>query len=261
MSITAERPNAIRSPIHLFCVLLCAAAGVALVRAPRVELDHVFIVVGSGAATEIAAVQRAGLTVDTKIARHPEDGTASVAALFENAYLELIWVDDAASVTPEHAATAAWFRSAAAYRTSGHSPFGLGLRRVKGDTAPLPVPVQRESAPWLGPDAAYEVLRRPTEVRASDFFVVPVRAAVTSWIHRVRRDSPALLKHPGGGREITRVVQYGPVAQEPVAFRRLRPARVEFVRAEEPVIEVQLDGGVHERRIDLRPALPLIIVR
>jgi hypothetical protein len=261
MSITAERPTAIRSLMHIFSVLLCATTGVALVQAPRVELDHVFIVVSPGAATEIAALQRAGLTVDTKITRHPEDGTVSVAALFENAYLELIWVDAAGSVTPEHAATAAWFRSAAAWRTSAHSPFGLGLRRVSGDTAPLPVPVQRETAPWLGPDAAYEVLRRSDETRASDFFVVPSRAAVASWIHRVRRDSPALLKHPGGGREITRVVQYGPVAQEPHAFQRLRPARLAFVRAAEPRVEVQLDGAAQDRRTDLRPALPLVIVR
>jgi hypothetical protein len=242
-------------------VLLCAAAAATLAQAPRVELDHVFIVVSPGAAAEITALQRAGLTVDAKITKHPEDGTASVAAFFENAYLELIWVDDSASVTPEHAATAAWFRSAAAWRTSGHSPFGLGLRRVNGETGPLPVPVQRESAPWLGPDAAYEVLRQPAETRVSDFFVVPARAAVTSWIHRMRRDAPALLKHPGGGREITRVVQYGPVEQEPAAFQRLRPARLEFVRAAEPAIEVQLDGAVQDRRTDLRPALPLIIVR
>jgi hypothetical protein len=237
------------------------AAGGALAQTARVELDHVFIVVSPDAPAEIAALRGAGLTVDTKVARHPEDGTASVAAFFENAYLELIWVDAAASVPQDHAATAAWFRGAAAWRTSGQSPFGLGLRRVKGDTAPLPVPVQRESAPWLGSGAAYEVLRRPAESRASDFFIVPPRAAVTTWFDRVRRDAPALLKHPGGGHAITRVVQYGPAAQEPAAFQRLRPARLEFVRAAKPVIEVQLDGGVTGRKIELRPALPLVIVR
>src|SRR5688572_7246379 len=75
----------------------------------RVELDHVFIVVTPGAAAEIAALRAAGFTVAADPRKHDGQGTASVAAYFENAYLELIWVDSTVSVTPEHAKTAQWF--------------------------------------------------------------------------------------------------------------------------------------------------------
>ncbi len=245
----------------LLPALLATLASPSLAQAPRVELDHVFIVVKPGAGDELRALRSAGLTVAADTARHEEQGTASVAVLFENAYLELIWVDSAVSVAPDHAATAHWFRRAAAWRTTGQSPFGLGLRRMPGDTAALPVPVERELAPWLGPGAAYELLHQPADSLATDFFVVPARASLPAWIARERDRAPEQLQHPGGGRRITLVRVYGPAAQEPIAFGRLRPRPIEMLRAAEPVLEVHLDNDVRGQRVDLRPRLPLIIVR
>jgi TolB protein len=230
-------------------------------QAARVELDHVFIVVKPGALGEIAALRSAGVNVGSDTRRHEGQGTASVAAFFENAYLELIWVDSTVAVAPEHKATARWFRDAAAWRTSGHSPFGLGLRRRPGDIDPLPVPVQREAAPWLGPDAAYEVLHQPSDSRAADFFVVPKRASVPTWIAGVREREPELLRHPGGGREITLVRLLGLPKHQPAAFRILRPNRIEMARAAHPLLELYLDNGTKGERVDLRPVLPLVIVR
>jgi hypothetical protein len=249
----------------IYCLLLLAfpatTASRVLAQAAHVELDHVFIVVKPGADAELRALRSAGLTVAADTARHAEQGTASVAVLFENAYLELIWVDSAVSIAPDHAATARWFRRAAAWRTTGQSPFGLGLRRTPGDTAALPVPVERELAPWLGPGAAYELLHQPADSLATDFFVVPARASLPAWIARVRDRDPEQLQHPGGGRQITLVKVYGPAEQEPIAFRRLRPTPVEMTRAAEPVLEVHLDNDVRGQRVDLRPILPLILVR
>ncbi|MEO8432507.1 MAG: VOC family protein [Acidobacteriota bacterium] len=228
---------------------------------PRVELDHVFVVVQPGAMAESAALRSAGFKVGSKTAKHVGQGTASVAVLFENAYLELIWVDSAVSVEPEHVATAQWFRDAAAWRTSGQSPFGLGLRRLPGDTAALPVPVQRESAAWLEPGAVYELLHQPADSLAADFFVVPAVSSLPSWIMRVRERTPELLQHPGGDHEITRLRVSGPRGQQPAAFRVLRPKPVEMIRAPKPLLELYLDNGVRRQRVDLRPILPLVVVR
>lgn len=169
----------------LSTTLAMAPIGV-LPQAGRVELDHVFIVVQPEGGAAIGALRSAGFTVPARTAKHDGEGTTSVAVFFENAYLELIWLDSALSVDADHAASARWFRNAGAWRATGHSPFGLGLRRVAGDAAPLPVPVQREPAPWLDPDAAYELLRQPSEARATDLFVVPVQAAVPTWVDRAR---------------------------------------------------------------------------
>ena len=237
------------------------ALGAAASPAPRVELDHVYVVVSPGADAEIAALRSAGLHVFAEPRRHDGQGTASVSAYFENAYLELIWVDSTVAVSPEHAETHRWFRAAAAWRRNGRSPFGIGLHRMAGDTAALPVPVRREAAPWIDSIAAYELLQQPSDTFAADFFVVPAKAAVPRWMPRFRERSPEALRHPGGGREITLVRIHGPGAHRPAALPALEPARVEFVRAADVLLEVVLDGGTNGRRTDLRPALPLVLVR
>ena len=242
--------------------LVCfAAINETQAQTPRVELDHVFIVVTPGAAAEIAALRGAGFTVAADARKHDGQGTASVAAYFENAYLELIWVDSSVSVTREHAKTAQWFRDAAAWRVNGHSPFGFGLRRVAGDTSALPVPVKREAASWLRPGEAYELLYQPADSLAADFFVVPARTAVPRWVARAREREPDLWQHAGGGREITLVRVLGLPHQHPAALGVLQPGRIETELAATPILELHLDGGVRGERIDLRKTLPLVIVR
>lgn len=228
----------------------------------RVELDHVFIVVQPGASPDIAASLRsAGFAVRPEPSRHEGQGTASVSVMFGNAYLELIWVDSSVRVEREHENTVRWFRDAASWRTTGVSPFGLGLRRPPGDSAALPVPVTRQSAAWLDPDAAYELLHQAGDSLAFDFFVVPPRMALPTWIGRVRERTPERLRHGAGSREVTLVRLYGPAVHVPAAFRVLQPKPVEVVAAPDPLLELYLDHGARGQRVDLRPALPLVLVR
>jgi hypothetical protein len=228
---------------------------------PRVELDHIFIVVSPGAVAEAAALRSAGLTVSTRVAKHDGQGTASVAVFFENAYLELIWVDTTVSIDAQHAATAQRFRKASSWRTTRQSPFGLGLRRLPGDTAALPVPVQRETAAWLEPGTAYEILLQPADSLAADFFVVPAGRSLLSSLSWLREQRPELLQHAGGGRIVTLVRVHAPPHHEPAAFRVLRPRPAEIVNEMEPLVELHLDGAMKRSRVDLRPLLPLVIVR
>lgn len=242
--------------------LACAFVSVGSAQTPRVELDHVFIVVRPGAVAEIAALRAAGIHVPSEAPRkHDGQGTASMAAYFDNAYLELIWVDSTVSVTPENARTAQWFRDAAEWKANRHSPFGLGLRRLTGDTAALPVPVEREAAKWLKPGEAYELLRQPGDSAAADFFVVPASTAVPTWIGRARQRQPELWQHPGGGREITLVRVHGLPQQHPSALRVLRPLRIESAESATPFLELQIDKGAQGKRVDLRPTLPLVVIR
>lgn len=231
-------------------------------QAPRVELDHVYIVVTPGAEAEIAALRSAGFVVPSESPRkHEGQGTASLAVYFDNAYLELIWVDSGVRASPEHARTTQWFRTATAWRGNRHSPFGLGLHRVAGDTAALPVPVEREAADWLGPDAFYELLQQPADSLAADFFIVPAAAAVPRWIGRAQQREPGLWNHPRGGRAITAVRLGGPPEQIPIALRALGPLHVEARDAPAALLELEIDHGARGERIDFRPTLPLVIVR
>jgi hypothetical protein len=240
---------------------LAAISTPARAQAPRVELDHVFIVVKPGALPEIAALRSAGLTVLSEPRKHAGQGTASTAVYFENAYLELIWVDSTVPVDAEHAATFQWFRNAEAWQVNGRSPFGMGLRRLPGDTMELPVPVRREFAEWLPAGSSYELLHQPSDTLAADFFVVPASNAVPNWVGRARTRFPASFRHQGGGRAITLVRIHGAPEHVPAAFPVLRPKRIDMVRAPAPLLELHLDDGIAKSRADLRPVLPLVIVR
>ena len=227
---------------------------------PRVELDHIYVVVQPGGANEISALKSAGLFVAPP-QKHDGEGTTSVAALFDNAYLELMWLDSTLSITPEHTASAAQFRAAADYRVSGHSPFGFGLRRLAGENAQFAIPIKRESAPWIDSVAAYEILNQPADSLAPDLFVVPRAAAVPTWIDRLRQRRPEWLNHPGGGHKITTVRVHGAILQQPSTFSLVRPARIETRTGSEPFVEIYIDGAERKSRMDLRPALPIVIIR
>ena len=105
------------------------------------------------------------------------------------------------------------------------------------------------------------MLRQPADSLAAEFFVVPASSALPSWIGRVKKGTPELLEHPGGGNRIELARMYGPPGHEPVSFRALRPARIEIVPASEPLLELYLTVGTERQRLDLRPVLPLVIVR
>ncbi|HET7584965.1 MAG TPA: VOC family protein [Gemmatimonadaceae bacterium] len=245
------------------CALLLhvAARASAPGQAPVVEVDHLYVVVPRGAQAEIAALRAHGFFVDTTINRHTGYGTASVAVLFENAYLELLWLDPDVELAPEHEGRTDTLRRATQWRTSGVSPFGIGLRRIDGDTGVLPVPVHRDSAEYLAPGEAYEVLNQAADSMAADLFVLPQSRAVPSWVERAKARFPQLFEHAGGGRLVTHVWLAGPAAQRPVALATLAPRGLETRQADSALVELQLDGGRRGERIDLRPLLPVIIVR
>jgi hypothetical protein len=242
-------------------LVLALAGQLGTLSPPQLELDHVYIVVKPGGQAEMAALRAAGFTVRSQPQRHDGQGTASVAAYFENAYLELLWVDSSVSVDDAHRSSFAWFRSAQDWATTGTIPFGIGLRRVGGDTAQVGVPVIREPASWLPADQAYELLRQPAEEHAADVFVVPASAAVPVWIARRREMAPQLFVHEGRAHELTAIRVHGRVAQHPSALGVLKPARVETVISDAPLLEIFLDGGKQGKRTDLRPALPLVLMR
>jgi hypothetical protein len=244
----------------LGCVTSCFLLPGASAQTPRVELDHVYVIVQPGGVSEIAALKSAGFQIAPP-QQHDGEGTTSIAAMFDNAYLELMWLDSTLSITPEHAAAAAEFREAAAWRVSRHSPFGVGLRRLPGETQEFAFAIKRESAPWIDSVAAYEILNQPADSLAVDLFVVPRAAAVPNWIERLRKRSPQLLRHPGGGRNITAVRIQGTKEQQPSTISLVRPDRIETRIAREPLLEIYIDGGVKKSRTDLRPVLPVVVIR
>lgn len=231
-----------------------------LAQSPALELDHIYIMVPPRGTREVDALRSAGLVVDTTISRHGGQGTASMAAFFDNAYLELLWVDSATVVDAAHRSELADFRRAADWRDSGASPFGLGVHFLAGTEADLPIRARRDPAPHLGPNVFYLLLRDPEETSATDIFVVPPTAAVTEWLNRYRGRRPELFAHPLGVHRITRVLLHGSPANRPRAMDLdVRPMGFEATPSQ--YLTVEFDGGVQGRQWDLRPVLPLVLRR
>ena len=253
-------PNGRRYRVTFILLSSSLTTGPLLAQAPVLELDHVYIVIQPPASPAAEALRRAGLTVDTTVNRHEGQGTASIAAFFDNAYLELLWIDPGIPVDSAHRVDFDDFTRAARWPTSGASPFGVGLHFLTGASADLPVPARPLPAPHLGPTAFYLLLRQPQESLAADLFIMPAPAAVPSWISRYRDRRPDLFTHPSGARRVTRVVLHGSQANRPrAADLALEP--VTFEPADTPYIMVEFDAGIQGRVWDLRPALPLVLHR
>jgi Glyoxalase-like domain len=249
-------------------VLLCSAALLlslpyrpASAPRPMVELDHVFVLVPTRGGPEIAALRSAGFYVDTVPARHTGLGTASVSVYFENAYFELLWLDPAVEVAPEWKRRAETLARATDWRRGRASPFGIGLRRVPGFTSPLPVPVRLDSAAYLKPGEAFEELNQPADSLAAELFVLPPSRAVPTWIERAKTRHPELFRHPNRGRRLTRMRLSGRPEQEPAALAALEPGGIERARSDSVLLELELDQGARRERVDLRPLLPVVILR
>ena len=223
-----------------------------------VEVDHIFVVVQPGGISEAAALRKAGFTVGDRISRHEGQGTASVSAIFQNMYLELLWVDSTVSLKPENELDAQHFRRAADWRQSGVSPFGIGLRK-SADSVTLGVPHKSYSAAWMKPGTAIELLRQhPEEL---DLFVVPGYMSLPQWISVMAEKYPALLLHANGVKQVSMIGVHGSAKHRPSALDVLKVPSFTFKESDTPLLELEFDRGREAVSIDLRPELPILIRR
>lgn len=95
-------------------LLLSATSPALAAQDVRLELDHAYVLVPPGGADAVKALERAGIVIDTEAVRHEGEGTTSIAAFFENGYLELMWVDSGVAVDSAHQLDMAEFRRASA---------------------------------------------------------------------------------------------------------------------------------------------------
>ena len=88
---------------------------------------------------------------------------------------------------------------------------------------------------------------------------MPGARAVTTWIQRYHTRRPELFTHRSGVHRITKVVIRGPRAQRPRAAS-LDPRLVHFEEADGPLLDIEFDNDRAGQRLDLRPALPLVLI-
>ena len=223
--------------------------------APMLEVDHVFILTAPMAKEERAVIEAAGFTIGSHVAKHTGAGTASVGVLFSNAYLELLWLDPSVSVDADKMQDVERMRQRAAWRSSGASPFGVGLRRTPTAPDKLPIEAEEFRAPWLRPGTSILTVR---DGPASPMvFIVPRYVALDAWVAKARESEPESFKHKAGVEQLTRVTLAGPYQPPPDAIAKI--AELQFVNSPDHRLELTFDAGRQGKRTDLRPTLPLVL--
>lgn len=226
-----------------------------------VELDHFFVWVTSGA-PERAGLEAIGLRPFPELIPHPGQGTSAIAFLFENAYLEMLWLDDEEAAARAGREAGADFLARGRFPETGASRFGVGLRRADDtDPRPAPFPTADYVAEWMPPGCALAMDTGVRDLAAPMVFVEPGILTFEAYQERMPQLLDAMV-HPAGVRRLTRARLTVPAAlAESPAMRALAGAgavAVSVAAGAEELLELELDGGTAHAH-DLRPALPVVI--
>ena len=211
------------------------------------ELDHMFVAVRPGA-PEVARIVTAGFE-DGPRNHHPGQGTASTGVLFENSYVEFLWLEDSSE-----AELPGIRRTCLAQRADPEQralPFGFGMRHAPGSENAVPFSTWEYRPPYL-PAGTSILMGCNSELLAEPLlFVLP-------WKSGPGYDCP---RHPNKAREVTAVSllvpEGGDMSREFTAFCSLGLVTVDL--GDSPLLSVELDHGRTGSLLDLRPRVPFVI--
>ncbi|HWC77552.1 MAG TPA: VOC family protein, partial [Blastocatellia bacterium] len=197
-------------PCAFLILLALSSAALPASQSPNtfpLELDHVFIWVTKGA-PEAKALEDAGLQMLGEISKHTGQGTASRLFVFENAYLELIWIDDDQAASRNAARTAVDMVVRANWKQTKASPFGVGLHRIAGVTNPIPFQVIEYWSDWMKANTSIQFARVVTNDKEPMYFVLPEYlavpdAAAREKVRQTNPNHPWLVKHRLGLSKLT----------------------------------------------------------
>lgn len=217
------------------------------------ELDHVFVCASVGG-PEAARLQALGLTLG-RAGVHQGQGTANRCFLFRNAYLELLWVQDAAEARSA-LTERTWLFERWLGRADGACPFGICLRPASRSPASGP--------PFSGWDYSphYVAPSRPIHVGANSerldepmLFFIETASRPDSWSRRPPCD------HRLGVREVTRLTWTRPAdsAISPELQAVVDVGLLDLESGSAHALEICFDNAALGRSAGLLPDLPMTL--
>lgn len=207
-------------------------------------VDHVFVFCERSAPEQQRLVE-AGLAVGLR-REHGGQGTANVCFGFADAYLELLWLaDEAAARDPM--VKPLGLHERARWRETGASPFGVCLR--PGTPGARPPFASWPYAPrYLPPGLTIEMACNSGVVGEPMLFAVD------------RPFVPFAVPHPLAERRLAEVVLTVPDLAPMSSLRELSVPGLRVVEGAAHGCELVFADARGER-LDLRPTLPLVLVR
>ncbi|MBE7215258.1 hypothetical protein MK852_08775 [Shewanella benthica] len=250
-------------------------------------LEHDHILIWVKGAPEAIALQQFGFTTDGKVHQHRGQGTSSISFYFNNAALELIWIDDEDIAAKKDIEIGNQVLSRYKWRETGASPFGVGLRRRADIHNDIPFPTQKYRADWMQPKTYIEfAISSPPSITASAatdsssnnalshtvianepmYFVVPDYMASPSaetWLS-IFENNPELQKlfvHPIDVKNLTNVeITINNVDQlSPTASLLTKNGIVQVMKGDSHRLLLTFDDGLQGKMLDVRPILPVLI--
>jgi Glyoxalase-like domain len=154
------------------------------------QLDHIFTFIDPDR-TAIADLEAKGLSVSYRRA-HVGQGTANACFVFDNAFLELLWLTDVQDArSPPIARTRLWERSQ--WQVQGTCPYGLAWRGDHSGIETWPF-----APPYLPEGINIPVACESDDPRLPMMFTFPGSTAPRDW-PTDRRNFPA---HSGGWNQL-----------------------------------------------------------
>ncbi len=216
------------------------------------ELDHIFICCSKGA-PEAQALIDFGLAEGAPNT-HPGQGTANRRFFFENAMLELLWVEDSeAAQSPVPGKTRLWDRWT---KRAERSPFGICMRPLDTGRAVCPFPSWDYKPGYLPENLSIKVGENSENINEPMTFFLPFWGAESYAEHKTD------FEHPAGVKRVTRVEIANPGNERPSSVSRSleQCGEVFFVSGNSALATIAFDEGKSGKRHSFEPELPLTFV-
>lgn len=214
-------------------------------------LDHIFIFCEPHQA---ALPESIGLTPGSPN-RHAGQGTANTRYFFENAYLELIWIENAAEAQSEITRpTGLWERSR--WQNTGASPIGLAFRQDNPNESP-PFETWPYRPVYLPAGMEIPIAANSTRLNEPLIFIVP--GAIAPINYPADRGQPT--KHKAGFRRLSRVEVdvHTPSDFSTVLNYIAEDPMIAIRKSAAPHATLEFDGAANGRGHSIAPDLPIIL--
>lgn len=219
----------------------------------ELELDHIFVCTAEPE-RDTRLLEAAGLVCGANRI-HAGQGSANAVYCFDNAYLELLWMEDEHDLlSPSVAPLRLWERIH--WCETGACPFGIALRPSKADAAE-PSAAWTYAPPYSPPGMAVPMISVKGSTEEPLVFVMRTGGAPS----RYPAERAAPLEHRGR-RRMLRHVSVAMRAREVSAGLRevCRSGLLSFVYGAESQMQLQFAAGEAIREtMEFRPELPLSI--